>query len=155
VFGSVSYPQFVYTCGSTTCSGAPSSGTVSIFNNLGAGTFKVVLLPRNLFTTLAVSANFSVRSTCSPTAPTHPAPTTPTRPTTPTKPVSYPVPSPVARPVVNPINLTAAHQALAQIDAKVALLVEKDVTLLPQFLNMAFHDCHVKCDGKRMDETFL
>jgi hypothetical protein len=150
VFGSVSYPIFVFTCGTSSCSGAPSSSTLSMFSNLGAGTYKAVLLPSNSFTPKAVSTSFSVHSTCSPT---RPAPTTPTRPVAKPvpRPVAKPVPRPVAKPVARPtgINLAAAQQALAQIDAQVAPLVQQDSTLLPQFLRLAFHDCHVKCDGKK------
>ncbi len=156
VFGSVSYPQFVFTCGTSSCSGAPSSATVSIFNNLGTGTFKAVLLPKNSFTPKVVSSSFSVRSTCSPTAPTRPVSNPVPRPVANpvprpvAQPVAKPVPRPVAQPVAKPtgINLAAAQQALAQIDAQIAPLVQQDPTLLPQFLRMAFHDCHVKCDGK-------
>jgi hypothetical protein len=140
LLGKVFYQQFVYTCGSTSCNGAPASGTLSMFNNMPAGSYKAVLLPNNTFTPLAVSPAFTVSNSCQPTSPTRPVSNPTLRPTV------RPNPAPVSVPTT--INLAAAKQALQQASVQITAMVKSDKLLLQQYLRLLFHDCHGICDGK-------
>lgn len=137
LLGGVFYPLFVYTCGTSTCVGAPEKGTLSIFNNLVTGSYKAVLLPNNTFTPLVVSALFTVSAECQ----------------SPAKPLARPTtrPNPAPAPSATTVNLVAAKQALKQASVQIEALVQNNRLLLQQFLRLLFHDCHVVCDGKAME----
>jgi hypothetical protein len=64
------YPSVIFTCGTFNCTTAPTSGSVSIFQNLVPGKYKAVLLRGKQLIALAVSTSFTIASTCAGPAPT-------------------------------------------------------------------------------------
>ena len=60
----IGYPSVIFTCGTFSCSGAPTSGKVSIFQKFATGKYKAVLLRGKQLTALAVSSNFTISNSC-------------------------------------------------------------------------------------------
>ena len=133
--GPVNYLEFLYTCGTPTCNGKQSSGTLTFFNKFSSGAYKAVLFS-STNQVLAVSSTFMVSPSCS--SP-HSLPS------------RRPSLRPSARPTVTtsyPINITAAKVALQGAAVQISALVQSNPFWLQQFLRLLFHDCHGVCDGK-------
>lgn len=63
----VGYPSYVFTCGGlTSCTPAPTAGTVKLGQRFSPGLYKAVLLRGSRLTALAVSSNFTVAATSCP-----------------------------------------------------------------------------------------